>query len=263
MTIQIPFEIHHVKETADLAGVPMESLEALQALGSLHILDGGQTLQIHGDEICNAVLILSGTLVVGLTDSLGRCHVLRPITAGQFLNLLPVFDRGPVIHDVYASSRAKLMIFEPEAFLQLLQKHPELRDALHQILHYRNRLLYAELANIALMPLRQRCAQLLLQVMLPAHNASSLGKVQEISVSQTEIAQMLGYTRQVVNRELRRLVDEGVLDLSYMRIRVLQPQRLRSIATGNEIELQPSSVQESPPPSPGYHSNPKRLKRSN
>jgi CRP-like cAMP-binding protein len=73
-----------------------------------------------------------------------------------------------------------------------------------------------------------------MQIMLPAHTASSPGKAVEISVSQTEISQMLGYTRQVVNRELRRLADEGVLDLSYMRIRVLQPQRLRSIATGNE-----------------------------
>ncbi len=45
----------------------------------------------------------------------------------------------------------------------------------------------------------------------------------------------LSVTRQVVNRELRRLADEGVLDLNYKRIRVLQPQRLRSIAMGNEI----------------------------
>jgi CRP-like cAMP-binding protein len=234
MTIEMPFEIHHVQEVAELAGVPPKGLEALQALGSLRTLEVGQTLQVHGEEIRHAVLILSGTLVVGLTDSQGRSHVVRPITAGQFLNLLPVYDRGPAVHDVHASGRAKLMLFEAGAFLQLMQEHHELRDALHQILHYRNRLLYAELANITLQPLRQRCAQLLLQVMLPAHTASSSGKVQEILVSQTEISLMLGYTRQVVNRELRRLADDGVLDLSYMRIRVLQPQRLRSIATGNE-----------------------------
>jgi len=234
MTIQMPFEIHHVHEVAELAGVPPKSLEALQALGSLRILEDAQTLQIHGDEVHHAVLILSGTLVCGLTDAQGRRHVVRPITAGQFFNLLPVFDRGPAIHDAYASGKTKLMLFEADAFLQLVQENRKLHDTLHQILHYRNRLLWVELANIALLPLRQRCAQLLLQVILPAHTASTPGKVQEISVSQTEIAQMLGYTRQVVNRELRRLADEGVLDLNYMRIRVLQPQRLRRIATGDE-----------------------------
>jgi CRP-like cAMP-binding protein len=75
---------------------------------------------------------------------------------------------------------------------------------------------------------------LLLQVMLPAHTAAVIGKVQEISVSQTEISHMLGYTRQIVNRELRRLANEGVLDLSYKRIRVMQSQILRSIATGSD-----------------------------
>jgi CRP-like cAMP-binding protein len=234
MTIQMPFEIHHVQEVGELAGVPPQSLQALQAMGSLRILEDAQTLQMHGDENTPAVLILSGTLMFGLTDSQGRCHVARPVAAGQFFNLLPVFDRGPAIHDAYASGKTKLMLFEAQAFLHLVQKHHELRDAFHQILHYRNRLLWLELANIALLPLRQRCAQLLMQIMLPAHTASSPGKAVEISVSQTEISQMLGYTRQVVNRELRRLADEGVLDLSYMRIRVLQPQRLRSIATGNE-----------------------------
>ena len=236
MTIEMPFEIRHVREVGELAGVPPQSLEALQALGNLRTLEDGQVLQIHGDDNCRAMLILSGTLMFGLTDLHGRCHIARPVAAGQFFNLLPVFDRGPAIHDAYASGMLKLMQFETPAFLRLVEKHHELRDAFHQILHYRNRLLWMELANIALLPLRQRCAQLRLQVLMPAHTASNPGKSLEISVSQTEISHMLGYTRQVVNRELRRLVDEGILDLSYMRIRVLQPQRLRSIATGNEGE---------------------------
>lgn len=232
----MPFEIHHVQEVAELAGVPPQSLEALQALGNMRTLEDGQILQIHGDENTPAVLVLSGTLMFGLTDTQGRCHVVRPVAAGQFFNLLPVFDQGPAIHDAYASGKLKLMLFETQAFLQLVKKHHELRDALHQILHYRNRLLWMELANIALLPLRQRCAQLLMQIMLHAHTASSQGKTEEISVSQTEISNMLGFTRQVVNRELRRLADECVLDLNYKRIRVLQPQRLRSIAMGNELD---------------------------
>jgi CRP/FNR family transcriptional regulator, cyclic AMP receptor protein len=230
MTIQIPLEIHHVQEVGELAGVPPQSLQALQALGSLRTLEDGQILQIHGDENSPAVLVLSGTLMFGLTDLHGRRHVVRPVAAGQFFNVLPVFDRGPAIHDAYASGKTTLMLFEAQAFLHLVQKHHELRDALHQMLFYRNRLLWMELANIALLPLRQRCAQLLMQIMLPAHTASSQGKAEEISVSQTEISNMLGFTRQVVNRELRRLADEGVLDLNYKRIRVLQPQRLRGIA---------------------------------
>lgn len=230
MTIESLFAIGHVREVVELATVPLASLEALQALGTLRALAPGQTLQVKGDEIRHAALIMSGTLVVGLSDAGGRSHIVRPITAGQFLNLLPVFDHGPAIHDVYATDAVILMLFESSAFLLLAREHPALREALYQILHHRNRLLYAELANIALLPLRQRCAQLLLQVMLPAHTTPGTGNANEIRVSQTELAQMLGYTRPVVNRELRRLADENVLRLNYSRIHVTDPKKLRCIA---------------------------------
>lgn len=235
MTISNPLGIAHVHDIAELATVPSDSLDALQSIGTVRLLSQGQTLQMKGDPITHASVVLSGTLVVGLSDAAGRSHIVRPITAGQFLNLLPVFDGGPAIHDVYASDPATLMLFESSAFLQLMREHPALRDALYQILHYRNRLLYAELANIALLPLRQRCAQLLLQVMLPAHTTPGSGAVNEIRVSQTELAQMLGYTRPVVNRELRRLAEENVLNLNYSRIHVTDPKKLRCIAQGMPV----------------------------
>lgn len=224
--------IRHVSEVGELSAVPANALDALQSLGTLRTLEPNQTLQVHGDPITHASLILSGTLVVGLSDAAGRCHILRPITTGQFLNLLPVFDRGPAIHDVHASESSTVMLFEAHALTDLCHRHPALHHALLQILHYRNRLLYAELANIALLPLRQRCAQLLLQVMQPAHTAPDPTLPPAIKVSQTELAHMLGYTRPVVNRELRRLADEGVLDLRYLRIRVADVNRLQAIALG-------------------------------
>lgn len=224
----------HVREVAELAAVPAVALDALQAMGTRRQLQSEQTLQMHGDPVTHVSLILSGTLVVGLCDAQGRSHIVRPITTGQFINLLPALDGGPAVHDVYASEPTALLQFENGALRKVLQTHPALYEALLQILHYRNRLLYAELANIALMPLRQRCAQLLLQVMLPAHQAPRSAPGDTIRVSQTELAQMLGYSRPIVNRELRRLADEGVLDLNYLRVRILNVPRLRSIALGQQ-----------------------------
>ena len=68
--------------------------------------------------------------------------------------------------------------------------------------------------------------------MQPAHTAQDPTLPPAIKASQTELAHMLGYTRPVVNRELRRLADEGVLDLRYLRIRVADIDRLQAIALG-------------------------------
>lgn len=226
MTLFCGHSIRHVNEVHALRLVPHQALNALQAMGSMRALVDGQIFQLHGDPVCHIALVCSGQLVIGLSDIQGRSHIVRPIGAGHFFNLLPVLDHGPAIHSAHASGATELLLFEAHAFCQLLQSQPELREAIHQILYDRNRQLYNELANIALLPLRQRCAQLLQHIMRPSIDGW------EVCASQSDLAGMLGYTRPVVNRELRQLAEEGVLNLSYLRIQVVDAQKLRNIALG-------------------------------
>ncbi|RUQ33389.1 MAG: winged helix-turn-helix transcriptional regulator [Candidatus Competibacteraceae bacterium] len=51
-----------------------------------------------------------------------------------------------------------------------------------------------------------------------------------VSVSQSELAEMLGYTRPIVNKELRRLADEGLIRITYRHIAVPQPTLLHQVA---------------------------------
>ena len=232
MTIAAPPAIAHVREVPELAQVPADSLQALQQLGVVRTLQDGQTLQLYGDEVGHVALVLSGLLMVGSTDQAGRSQIVLPIGAGQFFNLLPVFDGGPALHEAHASGSAVLMLFEARAFLQLVRADRALHEAFLQIIFYRNRLLYAELNAIALMPMRQRCARVLLHILQTTQSTqpATAQAAREIRVSQTELAQMLGYARPAINRELQRLAREGVLDLNYLRIRITDMEALRRIA---------------------------------
>jgi CRP/FNR family transcriptional regulator, cyclic AMP receptor protein len=235
MTKSAPVTAEQLKFVSGLNQVPLTSLQALVDLGVRRDLCEGQTLQLHGDVVKHISLVLAGKLIIGLANSTGQSHIVRPIGAGEFLNLLPAFDGGKAIHDVHAGTNAQLLQFEVNACLGLTRSHPLLRDSMLQILHHRNRLLYTELADIALMPLRQRCANLLVQLSKSYRWSAHAPSQTEIEVSQTELAQMLGFSRPIVNRELRQLAIEGILELSYARIKLLQPAILLQIATRPDL----------------------------
>jgi CRP-like cAMP-binding protein len=62
---------------------------------------------------------------------------------------------------------------------------------------------------------------------LQKHSGPAAGPI-TLNVSQTDLAVMIGVTRQTVNALLRELQREGVVETSFRCIRVLDPARLRS-----------------------------------
>ncbi len=219
-----------LQDVARAAGLGAPARDALQAMAQRRQLVAGQSYQLHGDAVQHAVLVVEGFLLIGISDAAGRSHILRPMGAGSFFNLLPVMDGGPAIHDAHAGPATTLLLFPKAPFLQLMERHADLHHAVHQVLYARNRLLYDELAHIALSPLRQRCARLLLQVM-DAPMAGD-GVLRRVRVSQTELANMLGYARAVVNRELRQLEKDGLIRLTYRCIEIPDVARLAAPDVG-------------------------------
>jgi CRP/FNR family transcriptional regulator, cyclic AMP receptor protein len=206
---------------------------ALLAMGSSRVLAPEQTYQRHGDPVTHVSIVLTGYLLVGVTDALGKVHIVRPLAVGQPFNILPVLDSGGAIHDARAGPQTTLWLLSRQPFLQLMREVPAFGGALYALLFARNRQLYQELADMALLPLRQRCARIILQVMEDSRAPGSDQPRWCVSVSQSELAEMLGYTRPIVNKELRRLADEGLIQIAYRHVVVVNLARLEQVALLN------------------------------
>jgi CRP/FNR family transcriptional regulator, cyclic AMP receptor protein len=226
--------VHLLRESGLLqpldAPLKEELVQALVAMGSYRVLAPEQTYQQHGDVVAHVSIVLTGYLLVGLVDALGKVHIVRPLGAGQPFNLLPVLDGGVAIHDARAGPETVLWLLPRQPFLQLMHSVPAFGTALHALLFARNRQLYQELADMALLPLRQRCARMILQVMEDRRTPGSSLPHWCVSVSQSELAEMLGYTRPIVNKALRGLADEGLIRITYRQIAVLDAGLLERVA---------------------------------
>jgi DNA-binding Lrp family transcriptional regulator len=59
----------------------------------------------------------------------------------------------------------------------------------------------------------------------------------DIRTHQEELAEMVGASREAVNKQLARLREMGLIQTSRGHVRILRPEQLRTIALGNVTEF--------------------------
>jgi CRP-like cAMP-binding protein len=195
-------------------------LQELIQMGVAKSLEPGQIYQQRGDVVDSVAIVISGHLRIFRLSHVGKVHVLRPIGTGQLLNLLPVLDEGPAINDVDAVDRTELLLLPKAPFLLLMEENAIFRNAVNKVIYMRNRVAYDELADMVLLTLRQRCARVLMSMIHLQHAIGGMPEKATLAVSQSELSDMLGYSRSKVNFELMALKRDGVIDVSYNRIHV-------------------------------------------
>ena len=94
-------------------------------------------------------------------------------------------------------------------------------------------LLYDHLTSIGQRPARERVAHLILELFIryraqwPGHSINNM----HLPLTQEHIGDATGLTGVHVNRVLRDLRNEGVLEFHYRRLNILDPDKLLDIAT--------------------------------
>lgn len=212
------------------AGFPQEAIERLVDAGRIERLGRGEVLSRRGQSIGDLSIVLDGSLDVSVTSEAGKRHVQVYLESGQAMNLIPLLDEQPTIHDASAHTDVVLLQIARAAFLAESDRDPRVAHALMRILCLRSRVLYASLLEAAFLPLRVRCARVLHSLM--SQYGARRGKGVEITLklSQEDLADMIGRTRQSVNKELKALEREGVLRMQYSHFIILDEQALTDIA---------------------------------
>ena len=209
---------------------PAEAIERLVAAGRIEKLARGEVLSRRGELVADLAVLLDGSLDVSVTSSEGKRLIQAVLEAGQIMNLIPVLDQLPTIHDASAHTDLLVLLINRESFLAESDRDPRVSRALMRILCLRSRVLYASLVEAAFLPLRVRCARVLHSLM--SQYGVKRGESIEISLklSQEELADMIGRTRQSVNKELKALEREGVLHMAYSHFVILDERALTEVA---------------------------------
>jgi CRP-like cAMP-binding protein len=183
-----------------------------------------------GDPASGLFVVVSGALRAFRQNPEGREQTIHVERAGATLAEVPVFDQGTYPSTVVAEEDTLVLFLSKEHVRQFLLEHPEAALAALGVLAKRLRRVAALAEQLSLQDVAQRLASMLVEEAVRQTGELSDGVSFSLPMPHQRIAAHLGSVREVVTRNLHRLVDEKIIAVHGHRMIVLDAVALQEKA---------------------------------
>ncbi|MGE3303601.1 MAG: Crp/Fnr family transcriptional regulator [Hyphomonadaceae bacterium] len=201
---------------------------AFMAAGRERSYPAGALFQHFAHAPVGLFVLLEGTAYAYLANAKGDNLLLRILARGEILNEVAGADDLPA--PVFGAARTAISTFfiPWRRFQQLRAQYIDIHLAVAVAATRRYRAALRVVEELSLMTLRERAMARLAWPAQDAAGKAVLDAPAPIDLTQTELAAMLGVTRQATNKILAQLEEEGLLAAQPRRIIV--HQRLVTLA---------------------------------
>ena len=235
MSNGIKFELDKVALLREswLADLPDALLEEAAACASVRAVDDGTLLHGRGDACDGFFTIASGSVRFTRTTADGQATTIAVMEAPNWFGEISIFDGLPRTHDGRAAGPTVLLFHAKSDFKRLLARYPVIYERFARMLALRLRATFDLVEEAAVAPLSQRLARRLLelaQIEPSPMNAATIPHGREVPLTQEELGQLLGKSRQSIAKLLRIWEQEGVIQTNYGRVFIEQPDALTRLA---------------------------------
>jgi CRP/FNR family cyclic AMP-dependent transcriptional regulator len=213
-----------------MGGLTPDTREAFLAGGRVRRYVKDDVLSSRGEPVDSLIILIDGVIEISRVGVNGRRHILFYLERGQVTNLVPMLDRRRAIHDAIAHTDCLVLHVGEQDLTKRMACDPQLTRGVIAVLCLRTRTTYAMFSNDRLLPLRQRCAWALFEMVRQHGRVREENVLLTLKLSREEFAEMLGRTRQAIGKELQRLEEEGVIRTTYSTFVINDRDALERIA---------------------------------
>jgi len=187
----------------------------------------GEFICHEGDMGDSLFVVVEGLVKVFVTSSLGDEMVLVTLPPPEVFGELSLVDGGPRSASAEAMEPTRLLVLSRPTFLVMLKEHPGLPEALLKSLGDLVRRLTEQASDLVFLDLYGRVAKLLVGFADERGEKAEDGIVLDLRLTQTDLAGMVGGSRQSVNQILRAFDRRGYVELRGRTVVIKQPDLLR------------------------------------
>lgn len=203
--------------------------EILLAAARLVSRSDGSRIYATGDAPNGLWGVVEGRVRLLDYPAAGAELLVRAMTPGSWFGELSTLDGGPRPQDAVASGPTLLLHVPAPAFARLAAETPELHHDLALLACAHQRAALSFIGQRVALPIPARVAGALLSVVTDGGDA-------QLAMRQSEMAVMIGVSRQTLNRTLKAFERGGAIRTHYGRIEVLDPERLRAVSRTKSAE---------------------------
>ena len=177
-----------------------------------------------GDPGGSMMAVLAGTVRISMPTVKGKEVILADLRPGQLFGEIALLDGKPRSANATALTKCDLLVLERRNVIPFLERNPAACLQLMELLCARIRRSDERMADLAFFELPSRLAKVLLR-----YASEKTGAEVRLSLSQTELAEMVGATRENVNRCLRDWHRRGIVKLKGGWTIILDTEKLRGL----------------------------------
>jgi len=225
-----PAELERLSQSFLFAGLPTKRLATV--LENCHCLRLPEKKEIYsrgeaGKEMC---IVLSGGVKVSTLSADGKEIIFDLLSEGDFFGELSLLDGGPRTATVTTLVPSVLVILERSFLIPFLEANPATATRLLHLLAHRLRVMDKFLEEVLFFDSETRLAKRVMAL------KDIYGKVVgdtvqiELKVSQQDIANLVGVTRERVNKHLKKWERAGIVSLHQGHLAIRNLALLQELA---------------------------------
>jgi CRP-like cAMP-binding protein len=200
-------------------------LEVLNALSATVVLEPQEVLFHEFDDGDALYIIVEGAIEISKVWEDGRRLGLELMRPGAVFGEIALFDPGPRTATAMALMRTELVQIRNKDMMRELERQPRLALDLLNLAGTRMRLMNMQLHEYVFLALPARLARKVLHL-----TGSNVGPQENFKLSQSDLADFTGATREAVSKTLSNWKQKGIVETGRGKFKVLDRARLQKIA---------------------------------
>jgi CRP-like cAMP-binding protein len=223
-----------LERTHVMSDWPQAAVDEICAEAESRTFGDGERVVSAGDLADTVWIVTEGSFLLSKSWQNGRRFLFSYLRPGQTSGILPVFDGRPAAFDITARGGGSMIAISGRALRVAAARHPDVAMELIADLCRNTRADYEAIELHAMNSVRCRIAKAILWIARGQGKSSASEIVVDSRISQEDLADIVCAARQSVNRELRRMMKEGILKQRYRTLVILDRERLTRVAEEDE-----------------------------
>ena len=221
---------NQIKDIGLFQGVSTEKIRLLAEQATYKKFKSGEIVIGETDPIRSFYVVISGQLKLYRSSAEGKEQTLQLLGPGDPFGLCTAFATDSFPASAMAIEESAVLLIPGTVMESAARKEPALLFNIIQILSQRLKDSMTLIESLALKEIPGRLASFLRHE--SAKNRTDKNAVVKLTISQRELAKILGATPEALSRALRKMANEGILSTEGRVITILDQKALEQLAEG-------------------------------
>ncbi len=213
-------------------GLPEVQLDDILAIAAEKTMNNGEMIFFEGDPADGFYMVAAGMVKIYKLSPNGKEQILHMFGPGEPFGEVPVFAGGVFPANAEAVKNSTVLFFPRKKFVDLVSEKPYLALNMLAVLSKRLRHFTIQVENLSLKEVPARLAGYFLLLSEEQKNTRHV----TLNISKGQLAGFLGTIPETLSRMLRKMSDQGLIEVEGRKIRLTDYDGLIDLADTGRLE---------------------------